>query len=294
MDRTKILKSDDIQIFSVNKDIVDVSTNPGRQIKVTVALDHWEVNEGVPKGEIFSPSGTKVGEFGFKYTKREGDYSHFDGSYLVPHDFAVGTYKLVVKSNPYSSGDPVRSTIPTHSFNVVKLSATPSDNLTSEKPEPKPEQRPEPEPTTPVIPSYGDVILSVGSALPGCEKDNSCFVPYAARIQVGQELRWVNTDSTAHTVTSGTPADGPDGVFDSGLFMAGDSFEVTFDEAGTFEYFCMVHPWMSGEVFVSVFPVTSTSTLTQNDDLSKLIDELSQEVDLLNQIIQSFFGRIFS
>ncbi|MCH6571973.1 MAG: hypothetical protein IH780_05365, partial [Thaumarchaeota archaeon] len=49
----------------------------------------------------------------------------------------------------------------------------------------------------------------------------------------------------------GTPSDGPDGTFDSSLFMAGTTFEHTFDEAGTYDYFCMVHPWMTGTVQVN-------------------------------------------
>ncbi|MDH3736058.1 MAG: plastocyanin/azurin family copper-binding protein, partial [Nitrosopumilus sp.] len=41
------------------------------------------------------------------------------------------------------------------------------------------------------------------------------------------------------------------GVFDSGLFMSGSIFEFTFDDTGTYDYFCMVHPWMTGIVQVS-------------------------------------------
>ena len=59
-----------------------------------------------------------------------------------------------------------------------------------------------------------------------------------------------NTDNAAHTSSSGTAADGPDGVFDSSLIMAGGSYSHTFDTAGTFDYFCMVHPWMQGTVIV--------------------------------------------
>ena len=55
-------------------------------------------------------------------------------------------------------------------------------------------------------------------------------------------------DTAAHTVTSGLVAEGGDGMFDSSLFAAGATFEYTFNEAGTFDYFCMVHPWMTGIV----------------------------------------------
>lgn len=64
-------------------------------------------------------------------------------------------------------------------------------------------------------------------------------------------VRWENADTAAHTVTSGTPEDGPDGIFDSGLFAPGKDFQYQFTEAGNFEYFCLVHPWMAGVVIVS-------------------------------------------
>jgi predicted secreted protein with PEFG-CTERM motif len=69
---------------------------------------------------------------------------------------------------------------------------------------------------------------------------------------MGGTVTWENVDNAAHTVTSGSPADGPDGVFDSSLIMAGGAtFSHTFDDAGTYDYFCMVHPWMAGTVNVA-------------------------------------------
>jgi predicted secreted protein with PEFG-CTERM motif len=68
---------------------------------------------------------------------------------------------------------------------------------------------------------------------------------------MGGTVTWENTDNAAHTITSGTAVQGPDGVFDSSLMMAnGPSFSHTFDDAGTYGYFCMVHPWMAGSVIV--------------------------------------------
>jgi len=89
---------------------------------------------------------------------------------------------------------------------------------------------------------------AAGSSTPGCEPD--CFIPSTVVITVGGTVTWENTDTAAHTSSSGTPVDGPDGVFDSSLVMAGASFSHTFDSAGTFDYFCMVHPWMTGTVIV--------------------------------------------
>jgi len=95
------------------------------------------------------------------------------------------------------------------------------------------------------------VTNAPGSATPGCEDTNSCFIPNPVSIAMGGTVTWDNTDTAAHTATGGTAADGPSGVFDSSLIMAGASFSYTFDTAGSFDYFCMVHPWMVGSVVVS-------------------------------------------
>jgi len=96
-----------------------------------------------------------------------------------------------------------------------------------------------------------EVSMPTGTSVPGCEETNACFVPETVSISSGSTVVWNNDDTAAHTVTSGGPAGGPDGIFDSSLLMASASFEVTFDNAGSYDYFCMVHPWMTGTVNVS-------------------------------------------
>ena len=78
-------------------------------------------------------------------------------------------------------------------------------------------------------PSFGvSVSAPQGTAAPGCEETNECFIPYEVTVKVGEEVTWSNDDSAAHTVTSGSNADGPSGVFDSSLFMAGTTFSHAF------------------------------------------------------------------
>ncbi|MDH3676749.1 MAG: PEFG-CTERM sorting domain-containing protein [Nitrosopumilus sp.] len=89
-----------------------------------------------------------------------------------------------------------------------------------------------------------------GTSVPGCETTNECYIPYEVTVDVGGEVTWSNDDSAAHTVTAGSAADGPSGVFDSSLFMAGTTFSHKFEAIGEFPYFCMVHPWMEGIVTV--------------------------------------------
>jgi predicted secreted protein with PEFG-CTERM motif len=95
-----------------------------------------------------------------------------------------------------------------------------------------------------------EVSIPAGSQTPGCEVNNECYIPAEVTIDVGGEVTWTNDDSAAHTVTSGTIEGGPDGVFDSGLFLAGKTFSHKFEEAGEYPYFCLVHPWMTGTVIV--------------------------------------------
>jgi len=98
-----------------------------------------------------------------------------------------------------------------------------------------------------------------GSSTPGCEPN--CFIPNPVTVEVGAIITWDNTDTAAHTATAGSAADGPSGVFDSSLIMAGGSYSYTADTEGTFDYFCMVHPWMRGTLIVED-GTTSTPTDT--------------------------------
>ncbi len=70
-------------------------------------------------------------------------------------------------------------------------------------------------------------------------------------IKVLDIVVWGNADTAPHTVTSGNPATGFDGVFDSGLFPPGTSFQHQFTEEGVYDYYCLVHPWMVGVVTVT-------------------------------------------
>jgi plastocyanin len=102
-----------------------------------------------------------------------------------------------------------------------------------------------------MAPFSGTISIPSGSSVPGCDETNECFIPAEVTVNVGETVTWSNDDSAAHTVTSGTPTGGPDGTFDSSLFMADATFSYTFDNAGEYNYFCMVHPWMTGKIQVN-------------------------------------------
>lgn len=74
--------------------------------------------------------------------------------------------------------------------------------------------------------------------------------PETITIEPGIKIRWENEDHAAHTITSGTPLDGPDGKFDSSVFSTGEVFEHVFEQPGEYHYFCMLHPWKEGKIVV--------------------------------------------
>jgi plastocyanin len=95
------------------------------------------------------------------------------------------------------------------------------------------------------------VEMAKGSSSEGCQKGNKCYSPFEAKVTKGGTVTWVNKDTAAHTATSGNIKSGPDGKFDTSLVAAGAKFSQKFDTAGKFDYFCIVHPWMTGKVTVS-------------------------------------------
>jgi plastocyanin len=74
--------------------------------------------------------------------------------------------------------------------------------------------------------------------------DNFKFGPEALTIAAGTMVTWTNRDDIPHTVVS------TDGVFKSKVLDTDEKFSYTFSKPGTYEYFCSVHPKMTGKVIV--------------------------------------------
>ncbi len=85
-------------------------------------------------------------------------------------------------------------------------------------------------------------------------RPENAFAPLDLTVAVGTTVRWINEDTQVHTVTSGTSdgvAGSSDDLFGSQFLNPGDSFTHTFDSAGTYDYFCVPHPWMIASVTVT-------------------------------------------
>ena len=74
--------------------------------------------------------------------------------------------------------------------------------------------------------------------------DNFSFGPLTLTVPVGSTVTWTNRDDIPHTVVS------TEGVFKSKVLDTDEKFSFTFSKAGSYPYFCSIHPKMTGKVVV--------------------------------------------
>lgn len=96
------------------------------------------------------------------------------------------------------------------------------------------------------------VLTGCSSAAPSATVQIAtfAFAPETITVPSGTTVTWVNEDATRHTVTAGTEQQ-PGDLFDSEVQEMGDEVTVTFDQPGTYEYFCVLHPFMTGVIEVT-------------------------------------------
>ena len=95
------------------------------------------------------------------------------------------------------------------------------------------------------------LLLALASAFPGAARaaqlevkiDNFTFGPQKLTVKVGDTITWINEDDIPHTVVSV-------GKFRSKALDTDDKYSFTFTAAGTYEYFCGLHPHMQGSIVV--------------------------------------------
>ncbi|HVF78821.1 MAG TPA: cupredoxin domain-containing protein [Solirubrobacteraceae bacterium] len=76
------------------------------------------------------------------------------------------------------------------------------------------------------------------------------YDPDGITVAAGTKITFTNEDSAPHTATSG-PSPSPDGVFDTDILQKGQSKSITVTKAGTYAYYCVLHPFMKGTVIVT-------------------------------------------
>ena len=138
----------------------------------------------------------------------------------------------------------------------IQISATPSATNHSSKSQDEPSQNGS------TVVSSNESALSAG----GLSKNVNVEIPDGAysvtntefykpetiSILRGTTVTWTNNDVEIHTVTSGNlETGGPTGtLFESGPLASGKTYAHSFSEKGTFDYFCTLHPFMTGKVVV--------------------------------------------
>ena len=162
--------------------------------------------------------------------------------------------------------------------------------------------------------AFAEVLITPthGSGAPGCEDTSQgCYLPNQANVSIGETVVFKNSDTAAHTFTSGFPDEGPDGLFDTNLLMVNNSFEFTPETSRDIPYFCMVHPWMQGLIVVgegsgtipapTPEPVIDDPLEAENKKLKNKImglklenKLLKNEITLLNSEINSLKDQIVS
>jgi plastocyanin len=107
----------------------------------------------------------------------------------------------------------------------------------------------EPSPSAPAEEVDNGEVAGTEEAATGAESGivnieirNYKYTPQNVTVKVGQTVRWTNNDTVLHDVVGS-------GI-ESEYLQKGETFIYTFEEEGTYQYICTIHPWMEGEVIV--------------------------------------------
>jgi plastocyanin len=98
--------------------------------------------------------------------------------------------------------------------------------------------------TTPAPLSVGDAAVQAGAQAAAIQIDNFHYTPPSLVVAPGTTVTWTNADDSPHTVRE------KDGKFKSAALDTDDTFSQTFAAPGEYEYFCSIHPYMTGKIVV--------------------------------------------
>jgi len=119
-------------------------------------------------------------------------------------------------------------------------------------------------------PSMTKISIPLGSL---SEDGGVNFKPKNVQTRSNKVLQWTNNDNSVHTVVSGTIGIGnkmfSDGQFDSGIIPPKKTFELSL-EAGNYDYFCRLHPWLVGSITVNPSQISSPEILIEKTKETEL------------------------
>jgi plastocyanin len=115
--------------------------------------------------------------------------------------------------------------------------------------------------------------FNISIVLGAISRTIDAYQPNPAYIQPGQTIIWTNNDNFIHTVTQKPfTLDIETSRFDSGIFNKGQSFVHSFNEEGRYDYYCTIHPWMVGQIFVTPNLDASAISETNNSSSVSIVD----------------------
>lgn len=195
-----------------------------------------------------STRGTSTRRYGFEFTIPLTLRRYF-GKRTEPASDSAASATIAVDSQTIAEPAPAR-VAPTPQPAVVlpvapppaPVSARPADSARARTVTPKPAPRSTARATTPAAQSRSPAKPAARTVSTGIKNIN--YVQPRLQITVGTTVEWKNNDPLPHTVTA------TDKSFDSGLIQPGKTYRHTFTKAGTYNFFCVPHPFMKGVVVV--------------------------------------------
>ena len=122
---------------------------------------------------------------------------------------------------------------------------------------------------SPVVGHAAGTSVSIKESPPGCPRTGYCFTPASVSVSAGSSVTWTDLSDANHTITRCTasacngvgPGSGADSGPASGQISQNNSFSMTFNGAGTYNYYCTVHGYavMHGTVTVAAAASSGSS-----------------------------------
>ena len=129
-----------------------------------------------------------------------------------------------------------------------------------------------------------DFTISINPGATNSASQNP-IAPENLTISKDTTVTWVNKDSTYHQIVSGNPDTGPSNIFYGDYFGPSESYNVTFDNAGIYQYYDPNWSHINGQITVEdVETTTETGTIENTSDMTSSIDQVSNETNVANEI----------
>ena len=128
-----------------------------------------------------------------------------------------------------------------------------------------------------------EIRIGNSASVPSCEKNNECFSPNPVIINPGQRIVWNNTSTNMHAIAN-SEAFGHNvaQIFRGLISQNGGTFSHTFTDLGNYDYFCQIHPWMTGVILVESENNSMSNNPTSLANLGPCID------------LESFYTKVHS